>query len=201
MKKLALLILIVLLSNCTSKKQVQVGDTDWQRQMNADFKDATKSPLTDKDRASFTGLYFFKYDSTYAVKAKLNRTPDAKKFKMKTTSDRRVDYVKYGVVLFVLNGKQYQLNLYQDLDLMRKEGFEDYLFLPFLDDTNGETTYGGGRYIECSIPEKDTLIIDFNKAYNPYCAYNGKYSCPIVPNENYLKTNIEAGVKAFNKHH
>jgi uncharacterized protein (DUF1684 family) len=71
------------------------------------------------------------------------------------------------------------------------------LFLPFLDNTNGDTTYGGGRYIDLRIPEGDTIEIDFNKAYNPYCAYNSRYSCPIVPRENYLDTNIEAGVKKF----
>jgi len=201
MKKITLLVLIVLLGNCTSKKHLQVGDTDWQRQMNADFKDATKSPLTEKDRADFTGLNFFKYDSTYVVTAQLKRTPEAKKFKMKTTTNRLPEYVKYGVAAFTLKGKEYALNVYQDIGLKEKEGFDDYLFLPFLDDTNGDTTYGGGRYLECRIPKGDTLQIDFNKAFNPYCAYNGKYSCPIVPKENYLPTQIEAGVKAFKNHH
>ena len=65
---------------------------------------------------------------------------------------------------------------------------------------NGLESYGGGRYIDARIPEGDTFIIDFNKAYNPYCAYNDKYSCPIVPRKNYLKTRIEAGVKVFEKH-
>ena len=72
-------------------------------------------------------------------------------------------------------------------------------FLPFLDETNGETTYGGGRYIETRIPEGDVLTIDFNKAFNPYCAYNEKYSCPIVPRENYLRIAITAGVKKYKK--
>ena len=81
-----------------------------------------------------------------------------------------------------------------------KEGYEDYLFLPFLDNTNGEESYGGGRYVEARIPEGDTIIIDFNKAYNPYCAYNEKYSCPIVPRQNYLPIEVKAGVKAFGKH-
>ena len=83
---------------------------------------------------------------------------------------------------------------------MKEEGYEDYLFLPFLDDTNGEESYGGGRYIDCRIPEGDTIEIDFNKAYNPYCAYNENYSCPIVPRENYLAIEVKAGVKVFKKH-
>ena len=74
------------------------------------------------------------------------------------------------------------------------------MFLPFSDETNGIESYGGGRYIDLRIPEGNTLIIDFNSAYNPYCAYNDKYSCPIVPRENYLRTRIEAGVKKFKDH-
>ena len=91
------------------------------------------------------------------------------------------------------------LNIYRNLDIVNKEGYEDYLFLPFLDDTNGFESYGGGRYIELDVTEEDNLVIDFNSAYNPYCTYNEKYSCPIVPRENYLPIEINAGVKAFVK--
>ena len=199
MKNLFLLFLFVCSVGCTQEKQLLNEETEWQKEMNADFKDATKSPLKDKDRKKFTGLDFYKFDSTYVVKAKLTRTPDAKPFKMKTTTERRPDYVQYGVVTFSLNGKEFQLNIYQNLGLLDDEGYEDYLFLPFLDDTNGNESYGGGRYTEARIPEGETLIIDFNTAYNPYCAYNDKYSCPIVPRENYVATEIKAGVKAFAK--
>ncbi len=167
---------------------------------NADFKDATKSPMKDKDRKSFTGLDFYTFDSTYVVKAKLTRTPGAKPFKMKTTTERRPDYVQYGEITFTLKGKEYALSIYQNLGLLEKEGYEDYLFLPFLDNTNGNGSYPGGRYTEARIPEGDIIVIDFNTAYNPYCAYNDKYSCPIVPRKNYLGTEVEAGVKNFNKH-
>ena len=200
MKKIILLLLIVFLNSCASKKQVPAGETEWQREMNADFKDATKSPLTEKDRATFSGLDFFKYDSTYVVTATLKLTPEAKKFKMKTSTDRLPEYVKYGVLSFDLKGKPYQLNMYQNIGLLEKEGYDDYLFLPFLDATNGDTTYGGGRYIECEIPKGNTMIINFNEAFNPYCAYSGRYSCPIVPQEDQLPMKIEAGVKAYKKH-
>ena len=165
-----------------------------------EYKDATTSPLKDKDRRHFSGLDFFKFDSTYVVMAHFVRTPHEKSFKMKTTTDRLPTYLKYGELTFNLKGTDFKLNIYQNQDLIKKEGYEDYLFLPFLDETNGLESYGGGRYIDARIPEGDTMIIDFNKAYNPYCAYNEKYSCPIVPRENYLKTRIEAGVKTFNKH-
>ena len=119
---------------------------------------------------------------------------------MKTSTDRLPVYLKYGELVFNLKGGPFLLNFYQPPDLIVMEGFEDYLFLPFLDETNGLESYGGGRYIDARIPEGNTIVIDFNKAYNPYCAYNDKYSCPLVPRENYLKTRIEAGVKTFAKH-
>ena len=184
---------------CT-KKEPLLGDTEWQRKMNSDFKDASESPLKDKDRMTFRALDFFEFDSTYTVVATLKRTPDSKWFKMKTTTNRMSKERVFGILSFKLNEKEYQLNVYQGEDLMTKEGFEDYLFLPFLDNTNGETSYGGGRYIELRIPEGDEIIIDFNKAYNPFCAYNAKYSCPIVPRVNYIDEEIKAGVKAYAKH-
>ena len=81
--------------------------------------------------------------------------------------------------------------------------YANYLFLPFNDNTNGKTSYGGGRFIDLEIPEagSKTIVIDFNKSYNPYCAYNHKYSCPIPPSENNLNVEISAGVKAYKEHH
>lgn len=200
MKKVLILLLLVSVFSCKQDKQPILGDTEWQREMNADYKDATKSPLKEKDRKEFKGLDFFKFDSVYVVTAKLTRTPDAKPFKMKTTTDRLPNYVKYGVVEFQLEGKSHQLDIFQNLDILEDEGYEDYLFLPFLDNTNGEGSYSGGRYVEGEIPEGETIVLDFNTAYNPYCAYNDKYSCPIVPRSNYLDADVKAGVKAFDKH-
>ncbi|MFC4720829.1 DUF1684 domain-containing protein [Geojedonia litorea] len=200
MKHLIFLIGFVGALSCAQGKQPISGETDYQKEMNAKFKDASTSPLKDKDRKNFKGLNFFKFDSSYVVQATLKRTPNEQPFKMKTTTDRTPEYVKYGEVSFELKGELYQLNIYQNLELLDVEGYEDYLFLPFLDDTNGDETYGGGRYVEGRIPDGDTITIDFNTAYNPYCAYNEKYSCPIVPRENYLALKVEAGVKAFEKH-
>lgn len=200
MKNLLYLFLFVSTLSCAQEKQPLLGETDWQREMNADFKDASKSPLKDKDRKIFRTLDFFKFDSTFVVTAMLKRTADSKWFKMKTTTDRVSKERVFGILTFQMNGKTHSLNIYQGQDLMKEEGFENYLFLPFIDNTNGETSYGGGRYIDLRIPEGDTLILDFNEAYNPYCAYNEKYSCPIVPRENYVDESIEAGVKVFNKH-
>ncbi|MCK5678470.1 MAG: DUF1684 domain-containing protein, partial [Flavobacteriaceae bacterium] len=92
------------------------------------------------------------------------------------------------------------LEIYQNQKLILTTDYEDYLFLPFTDKTNGESTYGGGRYLDLKIPDGDTTVIDFNKAYNPYCAYNHKYSCPIPPKANQLDVEINAGVKAYEEH-
>ncbi|WNH12924.1 DUF1684 domain-containing protein [Thalassobellus suaedae] len=200
MKHLLILLFLVTTLSCAQDKKPLKGETEFQKELNAEYKDATTSPLKDKDRKVFDGLEFFKFDSTYVVKAKLERTPNSKWFNMRTTTSRVSKERVYGVLSFELQGKQFNLNIYQGKDLMQKEGYEDYLFLPFLDETNGLESYGGGRYLDARIPIGDSIIIDFNKAYNPYCAYNDKYSCPIVPRKNYLKTRVEAGVKAFGKH-
>lgn len=116
---------------------------------------------------------------------------------MKTSTDRLPVYIKYGEAHFKLNKKDCVLNIYQNADLVKKEEYKDYLFLPYTDLTSGEESYGGGRYIDLKIPKDETIIIDFNKSYNPYCAYNHKYSCPIPPMENRLDVEVRAGVKAF----
>jgi len=201
MKYLYTFFVCFLIISCAGDKRTIAGDTEFQIELNSSYKDATTSPLKDKDRKTFKGLDFFLFDSTYVVKTSLKRTPDEIPFKMKTTTSRLPNYVKYGELTFDLKGETYQLDIFQNLDLIEEAEYEDYLFLPFLDDTNGEESYGGGRYVDTRQPEEGmTMVIDFNKAYNPYCAYNEKYSCPIVPRQNYVSTRIEAGVKAFEKH-
>lgn len=169
----------------------------YQSELNSEYKDPKTSPLKDKDRKDFEGLDFFEIDTTYAVVAKFTRTPDELSFYMQTTTDRTPEYKKYGYVTFLLKGKEFVLNVYQSQQLKNTPQYKNYLFIPFLDDTNGTLTYGGGRYLDTNIPEGNTIPLDFNKAYNPYCAYNKKYSCPVVPQENRVNMAINAGVKKF----
>jgi len=173
------------------------GIIDFQSGLNASFKNPETSPLPDRYRKDFKGLDFFAPDTAYVVEARFERTPDAVPFLLATTTHEKTEEVVYGIAHFKLNGKQHKLEVYQSPELSSTEEYKDYLFLPFLDDTNGNETYGGGRYIDLSIPDGDTILIDFNKAYNPYCVYNKKYSCPLVPRQNYVKTRVEAGVKDF----
>ena len=196
---LLVLFSLLLFLNCENKKRYDKNLTPFQKEMNEFFKDASISPLKEKDLKNFKGLDFFAFDSSYVVNAALIRTPEEKSFKMKTTTDRLPEYIKYGIVTFDLFGKSYSLNIYKNLEDINKEGYREYLFLPFLDDTNGFESYGGGRYIDLDVTEEDNLVIDFNSAYNPYCVYDEKYSCPIVPRDNYLPLEINAGVKNFKK--
>ena len=189
-----LLFSLFLLLNCDNRKRFNTDLTPFQREINDFFKDASVSPLKKRDLKNFRGLDFFTYDSTYLVTAKLTKTPKEKPFMMLTTTDMMVEYIKYGTVSFELLNNQYSLDIYKNLEDPNER---DNLFLPFLDDTNGNESYGGGRYINLDIAQVDNLIIDFNSAFNPYCVYDEKYSCPIVPRENYLPLEIKAGVKNF----
>ena len=170
---------------------------EFQEELNESFRDPETSPLPDRLRKNFESLSFFEADTAYRIKARFERTPDAVPFLMPSTTDEQTIEVVYGIAHFELNGRQHQLEVYQTPALVTEKRYEDYLFLPFLDETNGDETYGGGRYIDLTIPQGDSILIDFNKAYNPYCVYNKKYSCPLVPRQNYLRTKVRAGVKDF----
>ncbi|SHJ56107.1 hypothetical protein SAMN04488508_110173 [Aquimarina spongiae] len=169
----------------------------FQDELNHEFAAEETSPLSPKDLKSFKTLDFFKIDTSFCFKAKFVRTPYETPFIMKTTTGREPLYVKYAEAHFEFQDKKYTVNIYQNQGLTTESEYENYLFLPFTDLTNGETTYAGGRFIDLSIPEGDEILIDFNTAYNPYCAYNDRYSCPIPPEENHLNLLIPVGVKKY----
>lgn len=195
-----ILILVELFHTCDSIAQNDFSSIiKYRNSIDQEFKDSAKSPLEKKDIVNFKGLDNFEIDANFCVKAFFKRTPYEIPFTMMTTTTRNPPYIKYGELSFVLKGEEFKLNLYQNIDKNGKSRNDSILFLPFTDETNGTLTYGGGRYIDISIPLYDTIVLDFNKAYNPYCAYNNKYSCPIPPKENHLKIEIKAGVKTYNK--
>ncbi|RLD40467.1 MAG: hypothetical protein DRI86_15200, partial [Bacteroidetes bacterium] len=164
----------------------------------SEFNNPKTSPLTDEDLVNFKELEFYSINEDFKVEAKLELNNNQKEFGMKTTTDRLPVYVKYGVASFKLKGKNLKINIYKNVELAKKDKYKDYLFMLFNDKTSGLTSYAGGRYIDLRIPKNGkSLTIDFNKAYNPYCAYNHKYSCPIPPEEDYLDIEILAGVKAY----
>lgn len=193
---LFLLVSTALLAQKSFDKEAVIA---FQKELNTEYTDSVKSPLLKKDLKTFKALDFYPINEKFFVNAKFVRTPDEKPFEMPTTTSRKPMYVKYGEAHFSIDGKKFKVNLYQSLDLKKIEEYKDALFLPFTDLTSGVDSYGGGKYIDLKIPQGTTITIDFNRAYNPYCAYNHKYSCPIPPQENDLAIEIRAGVKKFKK--
>lgn len=161
------------------------------------YRDTLRSPLPMDERKDFIALPRFEVDPSFRVMARFEMAP-GEVFGMKTTSDREPKYQRIGVLHFTLADRQEELTVYKNIDLSRLEDYRNYLFVPFTDLTNGETTYGGGRYLDLEGPLGEAVELDFNRAYNPYCAYGGRYSCPIPPQENHLEVQVTAGVL---KHH
>ena len=205
MKKniLILCVLSVLLSCNSQGKRALIGKTEYQQKLNASYKDASKSPLKKKDLKGFKGLDFFPVDSTFIVIAKLVKTVNAPTFEMATNTDRKPLYKEYGTLNFTLKGKACELTIYRSQDDLRDEKYKDYLFLPFTDATSSNESYGGGRYMDVMTTSENTdgtIELNFNNTYNPYCAYNAKYSCPLTPRQNHLDIEIKAGIMIFEKH-
>ncbi|MBK9175291.1 MAG: DUF1684 domain-containing protein [Flavobacteriales bacterium] len=167
----------------------------WER-INADYRDPGHSPLLPKDREHFTELERFGPDARFRVMA-IFKAKAGKPFGMKTTTDRLPEYEAVGQLRFTVAGRKERLTVFRNIDLSKKVEYVNHLFVPFTDLTNGDSTYGGGRYIDLNGPLGASVELDFNRAYNPYCAYGGRYSCPIPPMENHLEVRIEAGVRAF----
>lgn len=202
MKKNFYFLFVLLFISCNSKrKRPLTGKSGFQKELNIAFKDASKSPLTKKDLREFKGIEFFPIQEKFKVVATLVKTPEAPVFNFPTTTDRVVVYKKYGDVYFSIDDKDLKLAIYKSEE-ETEEKYRNDLFLPFLDKTNGKTSYGGGRFVDVLTTDEQkngTIIIDFNKAYNPYCAYNDKYSCPITPRNNFIDIAMEAGVKKYEK--
>lgn len=157
--------------------------------------------VTGKDKEFMS---FFPANEKYRTACRFERTMNSPWFRMESSGPVRKNYRVYGIIRFTINDTAVALNIYQSQDLMTTQQYKDHLFIPFTDATSGEETYESGRYIDLEIKDivNGIVLIDFNKAYNPYCAYvSGKYNCPIPPAENRLIVAIRAGEKAFRKSH
>ena len=156
------------------------------------------SPLSASEIKSFQGHEHFPINEAYRVQARFEPTPNSSPFSMGTNTGIMRLYRRIGILYFDLNGKQLTLEAYLKVHSFSMAAKMDYVFLPVIDKTTGKTTYGAGRYLHYEgIPEGDVWIIDFNKLYNPYCAYSNNYECPLVPEPNHLPVKIEAGVKDY----
>ncbi|MBI1308216.1 MAG: DUF1684 domain-containing protein [Bacteroidetes bacterium] len=167
--------------------------------IDAEFADSATSILDAEIRKHFTGIDYFVPDSHFVVEATFKKKFFKPHFLMQTSTDRKPEYRIFGVLTFQINGDTMQLEVYQNLALKKTKEYRYYLFVPFKDFTNGRTTYGGGRYLDLDLRDLQDgkTVIDFNLCYNPYCAYNYKYSCPVPPKKNHLQTDITAGVKVY----
>ena len=169
------------------------------------FKDRNYTPLTAVDFSKFERLNYFPISESYRVKATFTTTLDEKTFLMPTSNGTAHKYRKIGLLKFELNGREFSLAAYrreyEATDARAKKQTAD-LFVPFKDLSNGTESYGGGRYLTLRLSETTgEIVVDFNLAYNPSCAYGDpSFSCPIPPRENFLPVAINAGEKNYFSH-
>jgi len=174
--------------------QFAAGINKVRKEKNDAFRRAKDSPLTAAQRDQFDSLRYFLPDKEYVVDARLERSTTGETLQIPLTDGKTESYLRWGRATFELGGAPRQLTVLLKLD--DKDG---KLFIPFTDKTNGFDTYGGGRYLDVVLPPdgEDEVRLDFNQAYNPYCAYGAGFACPVPPAENRLTVEVKAGEKSF----
>jgi uncharacterized protein len=196
------IIVVVLLIIFYSFSDIQVSDKyldeikKFRADKNAQFRTDDSSPIPAGERGSFGGLAYYEPDPAYRTNATLELLNDSAEVAVPTNTGEARPMRRYALAKFSLNGQAAQLTLYRYLD---ESADQNKLFLPFADATNGQETYGMGRYLDVDLGQvrANQAVIDFNLAYNPYCAYTDEFSCPLPPPENKLKIKVLAGEKAF----
>jgi uncharacterized protein (DUF1684 family) len=203
MKQISIFLVIGLFLTCTPHsltKEQQITYNvakEAQHKLNLQYADKDKSPLDSVDFTNFRSLDFFPINLKYAVKANFTKNDFPIPIVMSTSTNRKPIYQKYGTLSFTINGKEYDLSVFQSLDPNDSDEEKQYVSVPFTDLTSGKETYGGGRYLDLKLPLNSIITLDFNQAYNPYCAYSHRWSCLIPPKENDLKIAIKAGIKKY----
>ncbi len=152
------------------------------------FRSNLSSPLTQAQRVAFRQLDYYPPNFDLIFRVKLLKDGSPKQIGIQATGGETRPAVEYGRFDFDVAGNKLSLYVYK----MAGDDSNE-LFVPFTDETCGKASYSGGRYIDLNQNESGEYLLDFNYAYNPYCAYNHNYSCPIVPQENHLDAPIEAG--------
>jgi uncharacterized protein (DUF1684 family) len=170
----------------------------WKKSYKRNFRIDESSPL---GRIGVLRLRFFKPRANYRTTADLLLTSSKEVLSFPTTTGKTMDYIAFAKAVFRIYEQPCTLTVYKSAKALTNENYENFLFVPFRDYTSGDESYGGGRYIDLLATDvKDgKLTIDFNRAYNPYCAYNELYSCPVPPAENSLPLEIRAGEKKYRK--
>jgi uncharacterized protein (DUF1684 family) len=165
-----------------------------------EYKTKASSPFkSNKARRKFKHLNYFEADQSWIIEAEIRRfeTPDT--LQMPTSAGTIKDFLRWAELHFEREGKSYSLEAYRSIQNIRHPVYSRYLFIPFTDLTSGAETYGGGRYLDIEIPaeDADVMQIDFNYAYNPYCAYSDGWFCPIPPARNFMEVAVQAGEKNY----
>lgn len=198
MRKLILILNILLLVSCVNAINSKTYHNEiemFQRNLNSEYQNSKETPLRGDNFKNFKQHPFFPVNPKYRVEAELVKAENAEYFDFPTSSGKTKRYKEYGKLYFKLDGKNLVLTVFQMEGIEKLKGYENHLFLPFKDLTAGKQTYGGGKYLDLNIPNSNKMIVDFNKSYHPYCAYNAyDYNCPLVPAENNLPVGIKAGV-------
>lgn len=195
MKKIIALLLFMSFSY-TSAQHSREEVLKYQEDLKTFYSTKETSPLKEEEFENFKGLTFYPFSKDNIVNADVEYLVDEPVFLMATTGTKEQEYKRYAILHFELSNKKYQLEVYQNILLIQKEAYKDHLFLPFLDNTNGKTTAEVGRYMDIKIPlNQKQVVLNFNLAYHPYCAYTHGYSCPITPFVNLIDVEIEAGIK------
>ena len=194
MKRIPLIFLLIPFLAVSQQSETEI--LEHREEHKTELLDTSNHMLSIEEINEFQGLNYFNFDSTFQLKATFTKDK-GKKFEMPTSTNRLPIYRRYGYVDFIIDSVPCRLTAYQNIDLLKRDrkGFKNYLFIPYKDKTTRNETYGGGRFLDFKIPESAIALIDFNLAYNPYCAYSYRYSCPIPPDENTLKVEIKAGEK------
>lgn len=161
---------------------------DFRREKDDFFKTHPQSPLTREQKQSFTGLSYFPENPALRLEVPVEAFEPKETIRMQTSTGDVQDYEKHGRFKFSVDGEEAELTIYSG---------EHGYFLPFADALAGSETYGAGRYLEPEPLGDGKFLVDFNQAYNPYCAYNPNWSCPLTPFENRLKVPIRAGENAL----
>jgi hypothetical protein len=175
------------------EKYVEAG----RKEKDAFFKIPYQSPLPPDECQRFQGLKYYPLDPTYRFELELQERQMKEKIKIEDTKGNERDFLRWGEFRFKIGNIDCKLQVY------KSSPEEDRFFLPFRDSTSGKETYGAGRYLDLEIVRHQTpegkWILDFNDAYNPWCAYSKDYACPFTPPENWLKVPIYAGEKDYKK--
>jgi uncharacterized protein (DUF1684 family) len=168
---------------------------EWRKDRDGFFKSHQRSPLTPSEKRNFKGLRYYPFDPRYSFCGSIERFIlhiNNPKYYATFLTNKGINkrYIRYGKFDFNLDGKEYTIEVYKSI-------LSDMLFIPFKDRTNGRETYDGGRYIDAEILPGYKMVLDFNMAYYPSCAFNEKFICVLPPKENMLNIEVRAGEKNF----